>query len=766
MAFFALLAPRLLSSPAQLVRDLTDYKRSPDDRIALVLSGGGAKGIAHIPVIEMLEKYNIVPDYVIGTSMGALIGGLYASGMDSSQMAELVERENFVSLFSTYPPDPMSPYDSIDPSRNDLFSLSAGESGLSDRSGVIDDFRITSLFNRCLFPNGFKGNFDDLPIKYRAVAYDYNARERVVFSHGRLCEAMRASMGIPLVFQVYKIGEHGYLDGGLADNIPVSVAKDLGANIIITSDVSDKSGKLDNSVFTVGIKLLGQVNQTRYNSMKPEEHSTIYIEHDSSGFNMMSFSKAHEILERGRKTMAGFDSAFSKLKPGDDSGADYFVSETASDAAPATYKVVELSFEDVSHDKLTDVSGYDNYFSSRLSGYVGRIVDESFFNDLERDLDNVRVRLDLDAIGYTFEEVGPDSFGVVVRYGVKKPAVFRVSLMQNLAVNIFSRRGVPVAHEFDPSMKFTFDLYSDSRRQLANSFTFALRRNLSVSFGYELTRRMQFMPFYFQCRVNYDVGNFFNGGILVGQFFENYDQRVEVGADFFFDEIGSDISIGIQNELNFVNAVMRGADILTSHDALFFRMRGIFFDSRVPKIIKDNQFTIFLEAAGGVNFSLFGRYSPIPVYSFNLKTLWHQKISRHLLLGLDATAYVNRFSPSVKTNFAKYSYFNECFIASRLVSEYYGVSLSASYIIEQVSLSDMVFKLNLAWQQSDDASDEFEFTSDHYDKAEVLGGIFSRLGRKSLTLDFEVGIDTAIISVVVGGGVDFLSREWRIYVRL
>ncbi|HAL19057.1 MAG TPA: hypothetical protein DCO86_05515, partial [Spirochaetaceae bacterium] len=171
-------------------------------------------------------------------------------------------------------------------------------------------------------------------------------------------------------------------------------------------------------------------------------------------------------------------------------------------------------------------------------------------------------------------------------------------------------------------------------------------------------------------------------------------------------------------------------------------------------------------AAAGADFSLSGSRSAIPVYSLDFKLMHHRNVCRNILVGLDASLYANRFSPAVRSNYAKYSYFNDFFIPLRQISESYGIALSASYVIEQVFLADMVLTLNLAWQQSDDASDEFEYGVEYESKDEVLGGLFSSLSRRSLTLDFQVGFDTTIVSIIIGAGVDFLSGEWRLYFRL
>ncbi|HAL18991.1 MAG TPA: hypothetical protein DCO86_05185, partial [Spirochaetaceae bacterium] len=569
---------------AELVRDLSQYSRKPDDKIALVLSGGGAKGIAHIPVFEMLEKYNIVPDYIIGTSMGSLMGGLYASGLNASELAELVINENFVSLFSTYPPPPMSPLDSIDPSRSELVGFSFDEHGLSDRSGVIDDFRITSLLNRYVYPLGNKSDFDDLPVKYRAVAYNFTRREREVISEGNIVEAMRASMGIPIIFQIYRIGECGYLDGGLVDNIPVSVAMDLGANIIITSDVTDKDDKAGDSFIALGARLISQVNQTRFNSIDPGKNSTIYIAHDNSGFSMLGFHKAAEILERSRKTVEAFDSDFAKLMA---EGASH-----PSDRLSSKGVVARVRLSDVSNRTRDDSGEYpdessyelEEYLYERFSRYAGRGIDSDFLDEFEAELSDVRTRLDLDTIGYVLDDVGDGAYDVRIRFGEKKPAKFRIGISQDLGATAFGMKGYPAGYELDPTLKIGIDFYSRNVKHLVNSFSLALKRDISVSLGYELTYRNRFSPYYFQYRMDYDAGIIFNGGSKIKRFFENYDRAIGFEADFFFDEKDFDISIGLRNSIYVLNKAMRDFDIRKDSDVLFARFRGIFLDSHVPRI--------------------------------------------------------------------------------------------------------------------------------------------------------------------------------------
>lgn len=208
-------------------------------RIGLVLGGGGARGIAHIGVIRMLEELRVPVDYVAGTSMGALVGGMYATGMTADELERVVEDIDWQDIFADGGARADRPFRR---KRDDDLSLFGPKFGVGPRSsllprGAIHGQKISFLFQTITSARVQTKNFDTLPIPFRAVAADVVTGRPVVMSDGDLATAMRASMSIPGLFSPVDRDDFLLVDGGIAKNLPVDVARSMGADIIIAVDV-------------------------------------------------------------------------------------------------------------------------------------------------------------------------------------------------------------------------------------------------------------------------------------------------------------------------------------------------------------------------------------------------------------------------------------------------------------------------------------------------------------------------------------------------
>ena len=227
-------------------------------KVGLVLSGGGARGAAHIGVIRLLEEMNIPIDYVVGTSMGAIVGGLYAIGYTADDIDSLMMAQDWKSLLSNDTPRRQQPYTqrmerklyqiSIPYEKNALTenSVHYRDAGIKvrrsslqtfpkvlARPGLIDGENILSEFIRLTSSYGDSVSYDLLPHPFACVAADLVTGKEIVLKEGRLAESMRASMSIPGVFYpVYKDNQV-LVDGGIVNNYPVNVARNMGADIII-----------------------------------------------------------------------------------------------------------------------------------------------------------------------------------------------------------------------------------------------------------------------------------------------------------------------------------------------------------------------------------------------------------------------------------------------------------------------------------------------------------------------------------------------------
>lgn len=203
----------------------------------LVLGGGGARGVAHIGVLRELERQRVPICVIAGTSMGAIVGALYATGRTPDQIEEILKRLDWADLFRDAPPRARLPMRRKDAQLNYRLELEAGwrDGGLALPYGAVQGQKLGLLLHSLL--QGAPADFDQLPIPFRAVATDIVDGSAVVPSSGNLADVVRASMAVPAVFAPMEIDGRLLVDGGLVNNVPISVVRGMGADRVIAVDV-------------------------------------------------------------------------------------------------------------------------------------------------------------------------------------------------------------------------------------------------------------------------------------------------------------------------------------------------------------------------------------------------------------------------------------------------------------------------------------------------------------------------------------------------
>ncbi|MCX7549128.1 patatin-like phospholipase family protein [Xanthomarina sp. F1114] len=230
-------------------QDNTKSQESTKPKVALVLSGGGAKGIAHIPLLQTLDSLGIVPDLIVGTSMGSIVGGLYAMGYSGDSIASIARQANWNKLLGSETSLKSVGVEEKSEYGRYLLSLDLIKGKPRIKPSLLKDQNLREFLSGLMYPVYNITNFDDLPIPFRAIATDLVKGEVVVMGEGSLEIALRASMSIPSIFQPVAHNETLLVDGGIMDNFPTDIAKELGADIIIGSDVGgglEPKEKLDN----------------------------------------------------------------------------------------------------------------------------------------------------------------------------------------------------------------------------------------------------------------------------------------------------------------------------------------------------------------------------------------------------------------------------------------------------------------------------------------------------------------------------------------
>lgn len=278
-------------------------------KVAIVLGGGGAKGIAHIALLEKIEELGIPVDKVYGTSMGALIGGLYSAGYTPKEIESLVHNNDLERLFTSFLASGYNEVlDPFDFNTNNLASFSLDE-GIGGVNGLIDDYMILNFFYKYL--GNVPDNLDfetQLPIAFNCNAIDMLTGEETVFVGGSLVSAMRASMSIPVVFEPLITSTDVYMDGGMTANLPVHLAVEDGYDIIIAATVGNPMELTPDDYRTFSGMLNGLITIIVKKGVLGEpEQATLYIPIDTKENTTLGFGKSEDILECGRESVAKYE---------------------------------------------------------------------------------------------------------------------------------------------------------------------------------------------------------------------------------------------------------------------------------------------------------------------------------------------------------------------------------------------------------------------------------------------------------------------------
>jgi NTE family protein len=278
----------------------------PRPRLALALSGGGARGIAHIGALRALEEAGIPVDAIAANSMGAVVGGIYATGRTTSQLEATVRGMDWADLFSGRPDRRALPVARRKDRFSTLFGIDFGwKSGLRLPESALSEHRIDRFLIEQLAPAGYAagGDFDRLPIPFRAVAGALDNGERVVLADGDLALAVRASMSIPLLFPPVEWKGRRLVDGVIVDNLPVDVARQFGAPVVVAVDISSPDLSPDEYRDAVGIAAqLGDVLADRRNAdfAAPAD---VCVRPDLGEHKATDYSGFDELIEKGYEAM-------------------------------------------------------------------------------------------------------------------------------------------------------------------------------------------------------------------------------------------------------------------------------------------------------------------------------------------------------------------------------------------------------------------------------------------------------------------------------
>jgi len=311
-------------------------------RVGVALSGGGAKGLAHIGVLQVLEEIGIPIDYISGTSMGGILGGLYAVGYRANELERIVSQIDWDELFSGRLPRSAVAMEVKRRNERYVFSLPVRERRVELPTGLVSDQKITDFLSRLTVRAHSIQDFRNLPIPFVCVATDLRNGETITLDHGFLPEALRATMAIPGAFSPVEIGDHLLVDGGLTRHLPVEDVRNLGADIVIAVDVNallHEEEELDSFV-----RILDQTAKIyQYEStLRQRELADFLIVPDLEDKLITDYGDYREIIERGVKATRDKLPALQALK---DSLNVVPQTRRSAPATPDSFRITSLKFE-------------------------------------------------------------------------------------------------------------------------------------------------------------------------------------------------------------------------------------------------------------------------------------------------------------------------------------------------------------------------------------------------------------------------------------
>ncbi len=268
-------------------------------KFGLVLAGGGARGLAEIGVLKVLEKYNLFPDVITGTSMGGMIGGFYAAGITPLEMEEYAKNVVFGKLLDTkYSLYLIEQRKSNRAKLAKYFSIGASLSSLAKNKALDSGRKVEYFIHQIL---GEK-TFSDLRIPFACIGADLVSGKRIVFNSGKLYKAIRATISIPLVFEPVEYNGMLIVDGGIVSNAPVDIARKMGAEAVLVIDVNGDIEKKKKESFKTPIDIAWRVYEITQNHLyKKELEEGDMVIRTGIDLDTLDFSKNEECIGKGEE---------------------------------------------------------------------------------------------------------------------------------------------------------------------------------------------------------------------------------------------------------------------------------------------------------------------------------------------------------------------------------------------------------------------------------------------------------------------------------
>lgn len=428
-------------------------------KVGLVLSGGGAKGFAHIGVLKVIEEAGIKIDYIGGTSMGAIVGGLYASGYNATQIDSIFKSTDFDELLSDFIPRSSK---SFYGKRNDevyALSLPFHKFKLGIPTAYSKGLYNYNLLTRLTHNVRHTTNFKNLPIPFLCIATDIETGEEILLDQGYLPQAMAASASFPSLFSPVEIDGRWLVDGGITNNYPIDEIKKWGADIIIGVDVQDdlkdRTKLRDATRILVQISNLQMIERMKEN----REKTDIYIKPDIKNYGVISFDNGTEIIKKGEE-------AAREVYPQLEALAQSIKYERSNLIVSSD----SLTIESISIPKL------EHFTRAFVVGKLRfRPQQKISYQQLKQGIDNLSATKNFSTIGYSLTkgETGSDVLNLdlvenhihsYLKFGLHYDGLYKTSILTNITHNNLVVRNDVASFDLilGDNFRYNLDYYIDN----------------------------------------------------------------------------------------------------------------------------------------------------------------------------------------------------------------------------------------------------------------------------------------------------------------
>ena len=483
-------------------------------RIGLALSGGGALGLAEIGVIQWMEENHIPVDRIAGTSMGSIIGAMYATGMSPAEIQNFAEKIDWDAAMLPEPAYTQLSYRRKQDRRDFLIHAPLGlKQGLNGPNGVNPGHGVGLLLDRIAFPESSVASFDDLPIPFRCVATDMLSGEGVVLRDGSLAQAVRASMALPGVFTPVEINGRVLADGGMIQNIPVETVLAMQADAVIAVELRLAPGNLTQLETLPGVLGRAVDVMVTQNERRSLALAQAKVSVDMTGFTATNYSRVKELIALGHKTAASQSAALLPYAIQDPAEWEAYLATRAAGKhrPPAKIEAIEVSGAD---------SDTDSRIKHRLSKALRGPLDLA---KLDTQLTRIAGEGQFDRLGYEgFTQNGVPALRVTTHDKSYGPPFV------DLAVNV-DGSGV-AAFDFSAGARVTFMDIAHHGGEWRNDLLFGSSNLAATEFYQPLGQSRVFVsPYAFASK---DARNSFTGQTRVAVF---GDERAGGGFDIGYD---------------------------------------------------------------------------------------------------------------------------------------------------------------------------------------------------------------------------------------